>query len=290
MGAFLPSASEMPCNNIRPTCLCQHLCEKLCERRNYGNSIKVHKSRSVVSGRQSLHSGLSANDRSWSMPGAQSDLFDVTMLTFKRIFNSAGLRRSNTRAHLPRLAMFLSIDAGRPGNGLHAIRRWSPPAGTLRFKVGVQFPLAPDTRKRGRSPISYRRCALRHGDRPESGSDPVFFRSVDNRLALHHIPCVGVALVSRPAESGLSRAANRPIVRAGRVAAPDSWKYSRMLQSHAPRPGWSRQHHGVLKDHLRATASCPTRTPAPLALDVAWHQWSLRPSATGGLPAHAIGR
>ena len=41
--------------------------------------------------------------------------------------------------------------------------------------VRVQFPRAPDTRKRGQSPISYRRRALRHGDCPESGSDPIFF-------------------------------------------------------------------------------------------------------------------
>ncbi len=126
--------------------------------------------------------------------------------------------------------------------------------------------------------------------------DSAFFRSFDNRLAPCHTPCAGVGHASQQGEAGLPRHAYQPIVRAWWVAAPGSWKYSRMPQSHASRPRWSRQHHGAPQHHLRATASCTARTPAALALDVArrqpagdrthraWRQQSRRPSATGTAP------
>ena len=53
--------------------------------------------------------------------------------------------------------------------------------------------------------------------------------------------------------------------RACRVAALGRWKYSRMLQSHAFPPRWSRHPHGAPQRHLRETASGTALTPGALA-------------------------
>ena len=65
---------------------------------------------------------------------------------------------------------------------------------------------------------------------------------------------------------------HKPCRQAWRVAAPGGWLYSRMLQSHAHPPRWSRQPHGAPQRHLRATASSTARTPAALARDAEWRQ------------------
>ena len=73
-------------------------------------------------------------------------------------------------------------------------------------------------------------------------------------------------------DSGYSSRARHRAHRARRVAVPVRWRYSRMPQSHARQPCWSRQPHRTPRKHLRESASEAARTPGALARGLACEQ------------------